>query len=76
MYLLINSEAQVSSRPAPPPPPRMLKARSSLCLRVPSLSLQQHLLVICGDRDREASSRSRAMARGDTEDYTCISILI
>lgn len=40
----------------------------------PSLS-QQHLLM-CGDRDREASSHSGAMAKGDTEDYMCIPILI
>lgn len=33
---------------------------------------QQHLLVICGDRDREGSSACGAMAQGDTEDYTCI----
>lgn len=42
----------------------------------PPVSLHQHLLVISGDRDREASSASGAMAKGDTEDYMCIPILI
>lgn len=57
----------------------MVKAHCFLCVCVdsgPPLSLHQRLLVICRDRDREASSASGAMAKGDTEDYMCIPILI